>query len=51
MTVPLLSGSFCIGKCSRGGVTIQVNDDVYTGVSPDGFDEFFKEHILDVVNS
>ncbi len=47
----VLSGSFCIGKCSRGGVTIQVNDDVYTGVSPDGFDEFFKEHILDVVNS
>ena len=47
----VLSGSFCIGQCSRRGVTIQVNDEVYTGVSPDGFDEFFKEHILDVVNS
>ena len=25
----VLSGSFCIGKCNRDGVTIQVNDDVH----------------------
>ena len=41
-----LAGSFCIGKCNRVGVTIQVDDEVYTGVTPMGFDEFFREHIL-----
>ena len=44
-----LSGSFCIGKCNREGVTVQVNDDIYTGVTPDSFDEFFRKHILDAV--
>ena len=37
----VLSGSFCIGKCNRVGVTVQVDDDVYTGVTPEGFKEFF----------
>lgn len=41
-----LAGSFCIGKCNRVGVTIQVDDDVYPGVTTAGFDEFFKENIL-----
>lgn len=41
-----LAGSFCIGKCNRVGVTIQVDDEVYTGITPMGFDEFFREHIL-----
>lgn len=47
----VLSGSFCIGKCSRTGVTIQVDDDIFTGISPNNFDEFFKEHILNTVKS
>ena len=46
-----LAGSFCTGKCNRKGVTIQVNDDVYTGITPESFETFFKEHILDVINS
>lgn len=41
-----LAGSFCIGKCNRDGVTIQVDDDVYTGVTPENFNEFFVEKIL-----
>lgn len=45
----VLSGSFCIGQCSRGGVTIQVNDEVFPGISTEKFDAFFKEHILDAV--
>ena len=45
----VLSGSFCIGKCNRVGVTVQVNDDVHVGVTRENFREFFKNHILDVV--
>ncbi|MEE1013503.1 MAG: (2Fe-2S) ferredoxin domain-containing protein [Clostridia bacterium] len=45
-----LSGSFCIGKCNREGVTIQVNDDIHIGITPENFDIFFKEHILDVLH-
>ena len=41
-----LAGSFCIGKCNRVGVTVQVDDEVHTGVTPAGFQEFFREHVL-----
>lgn len=45
-----LAGSFCIGKCNRTGVTVQVDDDVHTGITKENFKEFFKENILDVIN-
>ena len=45
----VLSGSFCIGKCNRVGVTIQVDDDVHVGITVENFREFFKEHILEPV--
>ena len=41
-----LAGSFCIGKCNRVGVTVQADDTVYTGVTPEGFRDFFEENIL-----
>ncbi len=41
-----LAGSFCTGRCNREGVTVTVDDDVYTGITPEKFDDFFKEHIL-----
>jgi NADH:ubiquinone oxidoreductase subunit E len=41
-----LAGSFCFGKCNRDGVTIQVDDQIFTGVTPETFSAFFKEHIL-----
>ena len=47
----VLSGSFCIGKCNRVGVTVQVNDDVHVGITPENFREFFKTYILDVIES
>ena len=47
----VLSGSFCIGKCNRIGVTVQVNDDVHVGVTRENFREFFKKNILDVIQS
>ena len=41
-----LAGSFCIGKCNRVGVTIQVDDDIYTGITVENFREFFSEKVL-----
>lgn len=41
-----LAGSFCIGKCNRVGVTVQVDDDVCTGITIENFREFFSEHVL-----
>lgn len=47
----VLSGSFCIGKCNRVGVTVQVDDDVHVGVTPENFREFFKNNVLDVIEN
>ena len=44
-----LAGSFCIGKCNRVGVTIQINDDVHVGVTKENFKEFFKDNILSAI--
>ena len=44
-----LCGSFCIGKCNRVGVTVQVDDDIHTGITKENFKEFFKENVLDVL--
>lgn len=41
-----LTGSFCIGKCNREGVTVQINDEVFTGVTIEKFDEFFSENVM-----
>lgn len=41
-----LAGSFCTGRCNREGVTVTVDDEVYTGLTPEKFDEFFEEKIL-----
>ena len=45
----VLSGSFCIGKCNRQGVTVQINDDVHVGVTRENFREFFNKNILAVI--
>ena len=47
----VLVGSFCVGKCNREGVTVQINDDVHVGVTPQNFKEFFKKNILDVIGN
>ena len=41
-----LGGSFCVGKCNREGVTVQVDDEIHTGITRENFREFFKENIL-----
>lgn len=45
----VLAGSFCIGKCNRVGVTIQVGDDVHVGVTRESFREFFNKNILEPI--
>ena len=47
----VLLGSFCIGKCDRIGVTIQVDDDIHTGVTKENFREFFNKNVLDVIEN
>ncbi len=44
-----LVGSFCIGVCNRVGVTVQVDDDIHTGITRENFKEFFKENVLDKI--
>ncbi len=41
-----LAGSFCIGKCNRVGVTVQVDDDIHVGITKENFKEFFAENVL-----
>lgn len=41
-----LNGSFCTGKCNRTGVTVTLNDKIYTGITPDNFNSFFKDKVL-----
>lgn len=41
-----LAGSFCIGKCSRTGVSVQVDDEIVTGVTVEGFDDFYNKYVL-----
>lgn len=46
-----LVGSFCIGKCNRIGVTVQVDDDVYTGITRETFQDFFMEKVLEKLSA
>ncbi len=47
----VLTGSFCIGKCNRIGVTVQVNDDIHVGITRENFKEFFTENILNPIKN
>ena len=40
-----LAASFCIGKCGREGVTVQIDDDIHVGVTRENFKEFFEENV------
>ena len=44
-----LAGSFCIGKCNRQGVTVQVDDEVYVGITRESFKDFFNDKVLAVI--
>lgn len=45
----VLTGAFCSGRCNRIGVTVTVDDDVYTGVTAEGFEKFWEGTVLPAV--
>ena len=46
-----LAGSFCIGRCNRVGVTVQVDDVIHTGINRENFKEFFNDKVLSVIEN
>lgn len=40
-----LSAAFCLGKCEHG-VSIKVDDEIVTGLTPENFEQIFNEKIL-----
>lgn len=46
-----LAGSFCAGKCNRVGVTITVDDTVYTGITTENFKAFFNDKVLAAISA
>ena len=44
-----LAGSFCTGKCNRVGVTVTVDDEVYTGITTENFKIFFEDKIINQI--
>lgn len=47
----VLSGCFCVGKCNRVGVSVKVDDEVYTGITRDNFREFFDNTVLTAIKN
>ena len=41
-----LKGTFCLGKCGVAGVSIQVENEIITGVTAKNFDNVFNKYIL-----
>lgn len=46
-----LSGSFCMGKCNRVGVTIAVDDEVFVAITKENFNEFWNDKVMTAVNA
>lgn len=45
-----LAGSFCIGRCSKDGVTVQVDDEIIDGVSKENFKDFWENKVIKNLN-
>lgn len=45
-----LAACFCAGKCNRDGVTVSVDDTVYTGITTENFNIFYNEKVLKFVS-
>lgn len=41
-----LAGSFCTGQCNRIGVTVIVDNESHTGITPENFETFFSEQVM-----
>ena len=46
----VLTGTLCVGKCNREGVSVQVDDDIYVGITRENFREFFENSVLNKIN-
>ena len=46
-----LSGSFCMGKCNRVGVTIAVDEEVCVAITKEIFNEFWNYKVMTAVNA
>ena len=42
----VLTGSFCTERCNRVGVSVTIDDEVFTGITPENFNAFFEEKVL-----
>ena len=40
-----LKAAFCLGHCVNG-VSVKIDDHVYTGIKTENFEEFFEKNIL-----
>lgn len=40
-----LCAAFCLGKCTNG-VSVKIDDEIYTGLNPDNFEQFFNDKVL-----
>ena len=47
----VLSGCFCLGKCNRSGVSIKVDEEIYTGITRDNFREFFENTVIPAIKN
>ena len=45
----VLPGAFCSGRRNRIGVTVTVGDEVFTGITPESFSEFWDKTIMPAV--
>jgi NADH-quinone oxidoreductase subunit G len=41
-----LKGNFCLGRCTEDGVTVMVDEEILSGVSPQNFKQVFEEKVL-----
>lgn len=41
-----LKAAFCLGKCGYDGVSVKVDEDVITGLTPAGVPSFFDKEIM-----
>ncbi len=44
-----LCGSFCLGSCTTTGVSVQVEEEICPGITPENFRDFFQDKIMTAV--
>lgn len=45
----VLSGCFCLGKCNRVGVSIKIDDEIYTGITKYNFNDFWENTVMPAI--